>query len=179
MPRFTVPEIREIFSSSRDFNDLLEAFQEALALNAQDLELYRPLFWNPGLSPDEVCLFGEKLAKEFPALAFDTYVWLAKVFEMTFASYDNFELAMKYYRKASLVKPEESGPYLGAADCFDPNISIPPPFMLIQFLREGLRHVTDKRDLLDRIAYLFEMIGDMEQSEHYRKLSDDLRRSKN
>ncbi len=179
MPRFTVPEIREIFSSSRDFNDLLDAFQDALAQAVQDLELYRLLFWNPALTPDEVCLFGEKLAKEFPDLAFETYIWLAKVFETTFSAYDNFELAMKYYRKASLARLEEPGPYLNAADCFDPNINIPPPFMLIQFLKEGLTHVDDKRDLLDRIAYLFEMIGDIEQSEHYRKLSDELRRGKN
>ena len=179
MPRFSSEEIREIFSGSRDFNDLLDAFQDALLQGLQDLSLYRMLFWNPALTPDEVCLFGEKLAKENPGLAFETFVWLAKVFETTFSSYDNFELAMKYYRKAAHAKADDPLPYLGAADCFDPNINLPPPFALIQFLKEGLVQVVDKREILDRIAYLFEMIGDTEQSEHYRKLSDDLRRSKN
>ncbi len=66
MPRYTVDEIRSKFANGKDFNEIFDAFEEALAQGIQDVELYRLLFWNSALCPDELCLFGEKLAKEFP-----------------------------------------------------------------------------------------------------------------
>jgi len=67
MPRFTLEEIRAKFSNSTDFNEIFDAFEDAIAQNIQDVELYRLLFWNNSLGPDELCLFGEKLAKQSAA----------------------------------------------------------------------------------------------------------------
>jgi hypothetical protein len=63
MPRFTPDEIRSKFANSTDFNELFDAFTDAINQRIQDVELYRLLFWNHSLGPDELCLFGEKLAK--------------------------------------------------------------------------------------------------------------------
>jgi tetratricopeptide (TPR) repeat protein len=179
MPRFTLEEIRARFANSTDFNEIFDAFEDALAQKLQDVELYRLLFWNNSLAPDELCLFGEKLAKEFPSIAYDTYMWLASVFEVTYSSYDNFELAIKYYRKAAQAKPSEPDPYLDAADCFDPDLNIPPVDVLIEFLKEGVKHVSNKKALLLRLAHLYQIIGDDAQSEYYRNLADELGRSEN
>ncbi|HTP79202.1 MAG TPA: hypothetical protein VMM57_02235 [Bacteroidota bacterium] len=179
MPRFTVEEIRARFSSSSDFNEIFDAFEDALQQKIQDVELYRLLFWNNSLSPEELCLFGEKLAKEFSGLAYDTFMWLASVFEVTYSSYDNFELAIRYYRKAAHVRPEEPDPYLDAADCFDPDLNIPPADILIEFLKEGLKHVTNQKVILQRLSYIYQLIGDQSQSDYYRNLADDIGRSKN
>ncbi|MGA3286100.1 MAG: hypothetical protein ABSD46_01585 [Bacteroidota bacterium] len=135
MPRFTLDEIRNKFSSGKDFNEIFDAFEDALKQGIQDVELYRLLFWNTALRPDELCLFGEKLAKEFPDLAYDTFMWLANVFEATYSSYDNFELAMRYYRKAAKTKPDEVQPYLNAADCHEPDLNIPPLYWLVEFFK--------------------------------------------
>jgi tetratricopeptide (TPR) repeat protein len=131
MPRFTLDEIRNTFSNGKDFNEIFDVFEDALKQGIQDVELYRLLFWNSALRPDELCLFGEKLAKEFPDLAYDTFMWLANVFEATYSSYDNFELAMRYYRKAAKSKPDEVQPYLNAADCHEPDLNIPPLYWLV------------------------------------------------
>ncbi|HLF19501.1 MAG TPA: hypothetical protein VI704_01805 [Bacteroidota bacterium] len=179
MPRFTLEEIRAKFASSTDFNEIFDAFEDALAQNIQDVELYRLLFWNNSLAPDELCLFGEKLAKEFPSIAYDTYMWLASVFEVTYSSYDNFELAIKYYRKAAKAKPSEPDPYLDAADCFDPDLNIPPIDVLMEFLKDGVKHVGNKKALLLRLAHLYQIIGNETQSEYYRNLADELGRSEN
>ena len=179
MPRFTLEEIRAKFANSTDFNEIFDAFEDALAQNIQDVELYRLLFWNNSLAPDELCLFGEKLAKEFPSIAYDTYMWLASVFEVTYSSYDNFELAIKYYRKAAKAKPSEPDPYLDAADCFDPDLNIPPVDVLVEFLKDGVKHVGNKKALLLRLAHLYQIIGDETQSEYYRNLADELGRSEN
>ncbi|MBI5464871.1 MAG: hypothetical protein HY966_07975 [Ignavibacteriales bacterium] len=179
MPRLTPEEIRQRFANSHDFNELFDAFEDAIVQGIQDVELYRLLFWNTALSPEELCMFGEKLAKEFQGIAYEIYMWLAHVFEVTYSSYDNFELAVRYYQKATKVRPEESDPYLNAADCYDPDLNIPPSAVLLPWMKDGVRRVTNKKILLERLSYLYQMIGDDEQSAYYRNLADDLGRIKN
>ncbi len=174
MPRFTLEQLRDIFANATDFNDLFDAFEDALEQQIQDVELYRILFWNHSLGPDELCLFGEKLAKEFPNIAYDIYMWLASVFEVTYSSYDNFELAITYYRKAAETKPSEIDPYLDACDCYDPDLNIPSIDVLVEFLKKGLMRVSRKKPLLQRLSYLYQLIGEQEQSDYYRDLADDL-----
>ncbi len=178
MPRYTPEEIRSKFANAADFNDLFDAFEDALAQRIQDVELYRLLFWNHSLGPDELCLFGEKLAKEFPDIAYDTYVWLASVFEVTYSSYDNFELAITYYRKAAGARPSSPDPYLDACDCYDPDLNIPPVDVLLEFLKQGLDNVNNKKVVLMRLSHLYHLIGDEEQSNYYRDLADDVDRPK-
>ena len=178
MPRYTPEEIRSKFANAADFNDLFDAFEDALAQRIQDVELYRLLFWNHSLGPDELCLFGEKLAKEFPDIAYDTYMWLASVFEVTYSSYDNFELAITYYRKAAGARPSSPHPYLDACDCYDPDLNIPPVDVLLEFLKQGLDNVNSKKVVLMRLSHLYHLIGDEEQSNYYRDLADDVDRPK-
>ena len=99
----------------------------------RDMEVYRRLFWNPTLSPDELCLFGEKLAKEFPDIAYDTYLWLATVFEATHSVFDNHELAFTSFQKAAAARPEMLDPYLDAANCYERDLNIPPSGALINW----------------------------------------------
>jgi tetratricopeptide (TPR) repeat protein len=167
MPRFTPEEIRTRFSSAVDFNELFDAFEDALAQGIQDVELYRILFWNNSLSPDEVCMFGEKLVREFPGIAYETYMWLASVFEVTYSAYDNFELAIKYYRKAALANPDEIDP------CHDPDLNIPSLSVLIDFVKDGIPRVRNKRQLLLKLSRLYELHGDENRSEYYRRLAEN------
>ncbi|MBM4168721.1 MAG: hypothetical protein FJ215_06140 [Ignavibacteria bacterium] len=174
MPRFSLDEIRNRFSTSTDFNDLFDAFQDALEQKIQDLEVYRLLFWNKSLSSDELCLFGEKLAMEFPPLAYEIFMWMASIFEATFSAYDNFELAIEYYQKAAHARPSESDPYLDACDCYDPDLNIPPIDTLIDFLIRGSRTVKNKKPIYVRLSRMYEMVGDIDRSEYYRGLADEI-----
>lgn len=172
----SLDDIRKTFSSSTDFNEIFDVFQSALTQKIKDVELYRLLFWNQSLTADEIRLFGEKLAAEFHDLAFDVYLWLASVFEVTTAANDNYELALQYYQKASAIRPSEPDPYLDACDCYDPDLNIPPLGVLVEFIRRGLEHVENPAQLYKRMASLFELAGDVEQSEHYRRKADDCNR---
>lgn len=169
----SLDEIRKTFSSSTDFNEIFDVFQSALQQKIRDVELYRLLFWNQSLTADEIRLFGEKLAAEFRDLAFDVYLWLASVFEVTTSSNDNYELALQYYQKAAGIRPAEPDPYLDACDCYDPDLNIPPLVVLVEFLRRGLEHVENPAPLYKRMASLYELAGDTERSEHYRRKADD------
>ena len=173
MRTYSLEEIRRCFSTSSDFNEIFDVFQSAISQQLKDVEPYRLLFWNHSLSADEIRLFGEKLAQQFPDLAYDTYLWLASIFEVTPSKVDNYELAVQYYRKAAEVKPTEPDPYLDACDCYDPDLNIPPLSSLIDFVKHGLQHVTNPKSLYRRLAQLFELAGDSDQSEHFRRLADD------
>jgi tetratricopeptide (TPR) repeat protein len=174
MRAYSVEEIRRCFSTSTDFNEIFDAFQSALSQKMKDVEPYRLLFWNHSLTPDEIRLFGEKLAAEFPDLSYDVYLWLAGVFEVTYSSSDNYELALHYYQKAASVKPAEPDPYLDACDCYEPDLNIPPLGSLIEFVKHGVEHVANPKSLYKRLSHLYELAGDMEQSELYRQKSENV-----
>jgi tetratricopeptide (TPR) repeat protein len=171
MPRRSPEHIRAVFANSADFNQLFDAFKEALAQGLRDIELYRVLFWNNSLSPDELRMFGEKLSSEFPELAYETFLWLANVFEVTYSAYDNFELAMVYYRKAAGVNPEDPDPYIRACDCYDADLNIPPLGLLIDFVKAGLQTVTNKQVLYFRLSILYHIKGDEDLSEFFKRLA--------
>jgi tetratricopeptide (TPR) repeat protein len=170
---YTLDEIRGCFSNSTDFNEIFDAFQAALDQNVREVELYRLLFWNHSLTVDEVRLFGEKLAAKFPEIAYDVYLWLASIFEVTESETDNYDLAISYYQKAAATRPAEPDPYLDACDCYEPDLNIPPLQTLIDFIRQGLHHVKNPVSLYRRLGYLYEMNGDLEQAEHFRRLADE------
>ena len=168
MRNLSLDDIRRCFSSSADFNEIFDVFQSALALRVEDLDVYRLLFWNHSLTPDEVRLFGEKLAGECPSLAYDVFLWLAGMFEATYSSTDNYELAVTYYQKAAAARPSEAEPYIRACECYDPDLSIPPLTGLLEFVLRGLPNVSDPIPLYQRLADLYSYAGDPRQSEFYR-----------
>ncbi len=172
MRTYAIEEIRRTFATSADFNEIFDVFQAALRQQLRDVEPYRLLFWNHSLAPDEIRLFGEKLASEFPDLAYDVYLWLASVFEATYAGNDNYDLAVHYYQRAALARPTEPDPYLDACDCYDPDLNIPPLVQLIDFVRKGARLVPNPASLYKRLAYLYHLAGDDVQSEQCRRRAD-------
>lgn len=173
MRSYSLDDIRRVFSTSTDFNEIFDVFQAALHQKVKDVEPYRLLFWNQSLTPDEIRLFGEKLAVEFPDLAYDVYLWLASVFEVTTSSNDNFELTLQYYQKAANSRPSEPDPYLDACDCYDPDLNIPPLGTLMDFLKRGVQHVPHPAPLYKRLAQLYDIAGDMERSEHWRRKAEE------
>jgi hypothetical protein len=173
MRSYSLDEIRQCFSRSTDFNEIFDAFQSALASKLKDLDHYRLLFWNHALSTDEVRLFGEKLAAEFPDMAYEVYIWLASVFEVTSSTQDNYELALEYYKKASHTNPGKPEPYLDACDCYDVDLNIPPVGNLIEFVTTGLDHVRNPVPLYKRLANLYSHAGDQVKSDHYRRLAEE------
>lgn len=173
MRSYSLDDIRRVFSTSTDFNEIFDVFQAALTQKVKDVEPYRLLFWNQSLTPDEIRLFGEKLAAEFTDLAYDVYLWLASVFEVTSSSNDNFELALHYYQKAANSRPSEPDPYLDACDCYDPDLNIPPLSTLVEFLKHGVEHVQQPVQLCRRLAQLYEIAGDLERSEQWRRKAEE------
>ena len=173
MSELSIEEIRKRFELSKEFNELFDAFEQSLHRRLEDIDLYKKLFWNPTLTPDELCLFGEKLAKEFPELAYDTYMWLADIFEVTYAMYDNHVRSLEYFQKAAVVSPHAPAPYLAAAKCYEPDLNIPPLGLLINFLKRGLSSTDSPRIFYEQLIELYEYAGNDEMIDYYhRKLNE-------
>ncbi len=170
-----VDEIKRRFEFSTDFNEIFDAFESALGQNIREIDLYRLLFMNPSLSTDELCLFGEKLAGEVREIAYDIYLWLARVFEATHSMLDNYELTFAYYRKAASVRPDIIDSYLRAADCYEPDLNIPPISRLIEFLKSGAEIVPRPQELYERLVYFYEILGNDEMQDYYKRKGDDAR----
>jgi hypothetical protein len=83
--------------------------------------------------------------------------------------YDNFDLAITYYKKAAEKKPHEPAPYIDAANCFDRDLKIPAADILIDFLKKGVNHVNDPRPLYERLADLYETVDNDEMTKFYRR----------
>lgn len=173
MAKLSVEDIRKRFELSGDFNEIFDAFEQALQQKILDMELYRLLFWNNSLSPDELCMFGEKLAKEFPVLAYDVYMWLANVFGVTYAMYDNYTLAFEYYTKAARARPAAPDPYMEASECYEPDLNIPSLSSLIDFLKIGLQHTETPKPFYEKLAHFYDLSGNDEMSKYYRRRADE------
>jgi hypothetical protein len=169
MRNYLPDEIRQCFSSSTDFNEIFDAFQSAMAQKLDDLELYRVLFWNPSLIPDEVRLFGEKIAGVFPGMSFEVYLWLAGMFEATYSMSDNHELAVEYYRKAALANPRADEPFVRLCGIYDPDLAIPPLGELIEFVLRGLPTLENPSRVYQCLGDLYHYAGDPQQAEYYRR----------
>jgi TPR repeat protein len=169
MRNYSPDEIRQCFSSSTDFNEIFDAFQSAMARRLADLELYRVLFWNPSLIPDEVRLFGEKIVGVFPEMSYEVYLWLAGMFEATYSMNDNHELAVEYYRKAALAKPHEAEPLIKLCGIYDPDLAIPPLGELIEFVLRGLPAIENPSSVYQCLGELYQHAGDPQQAEYYRR----------
>ncbi|MDZ7764531.1 MAG: hypothetical protein U5K00_08905 [Melioribacteraceae bacterium] len=100
-------DIEQIFRSSNDSNELFDAFQTALSLEIDDVELYKILLGNPTLSFDEIAMYTEKLANEFNKFGFDIYLWTAKLLETKSLNIDALETALHYYAKAAQINPTD------------------------------------------------------------------------
>ncbi len=169
MSKLTPEEIRKRFELSKEFNEIFDAFEQALGQRIAEIELYRLLFWTPTLTPDELCLFGAKLTEEFPDLSYDVFMWLASVFGVTYSMYDNYELAFEYYRKAAAASPATPDPYLDASDCYEPDLNIPPLQSVIDFLKLGVRHVERPLPLYEKLAHFYDLAGNDEMCSYYRR----------
>ncbi len=169
MDNLSIDEIRKRFEFAKGLDDVFDTFQQALAQEIGDLELYTTLFWNKTLSPDEVAMFAEQLVKKFPDLAYAVYLWMGEMSALTQGSRDNFERALTYYRKASAQKPSALDPYLNAVACYDPDVRIPPAQRLIEFLKSGIGDVEDPIVLFNHLAYLYEQLGNDEMTQYYKR----------
>ncbi|MCX8010101.1 MAG: hypothetical protein N3A61_03020 [Ignavibacteria bacterium] len=165
-------ELEYIFKNSKNPDELFDSFDKAVKSKIDDLDLYKILFWNSALSKNEVCMFIGKLAKEFPHISYDLYMWGAKVLEVSFENDDNFESVIKFYKKSAEANPLSAEPYVRALDCYNEDLKIPEPSTLIQFVKKGINKVKDPSILYYKLSEFYGKLGNLELKKHYLALGE-------
>ncbi|OGU67916.1 MAG: hypothetical protein A2499_14225 [Stygiobacter sp. RIFOXYC12_FULL_38_8] len=107
-----IARIENIFRNATSSDELFDAFREAINTRVTDIDLYKILLGNPSLSRDEIKMFAEKLTKEIPGQAFNTFMWTASVFENHKDDYDKLEDAIKYYQRSFEHSPTNDLPLI-------------------------------------------------------------------
>lgn len=167
-----------IFKNSKNSDELFDAFDKAIKEGIDDFELYKILFWNPVLTIDELSMFIKKLANTFPHIAYEAYIWGAKVVELSFDNVENFEMILNFYKKASEIKPTENEPYIKAADAYNFDLKIHPPASVINFLKKGITKVKDPATLYFKLSEFFGKLGNTELKNHYQHEGEKVLRKK-
>lgn len=156
-----------IFKNSKNSDELFDAFDNALKENIDDIETYKLLFWNPALDINMLSMFVKKLANTFPNIAYDVYMWGAKVIELSFDNVENYETILNFYKKAADLKPLENEPYIKAIDAYNFELKIHPPAAVINFLKKGITKVKDPSTLYFKLSEFFGKLGNTELKNHY------------
>lgn len=171
MDDFSPDAFRKKLRKASGFNELFELFRYAMDRKIDDFEIYRELLWNNSLKPDELFFFARKLADVFPRMGYDTYMWLANVFELHSTGSESVDLAFLCLKKAAGFDSQSERPYMAVFDIYNHDLKIPTPKSILSFLRTGLEKVTDPRPLYERLALFYRSLGNEEMFHYYKRKS--------
>lgn len=171
--------IENIFRNSNNSDELFDAFQAALEQKIEDVDLYKILLGNPTLSDDELCMYVEKLSSTIPQKSFDTFLWIAELFEVRSYNIDALEKAFQYYVRAALINPENFLPYKDALNLYNYELEISLNKHIVKFIEDGLSIVKQKSNLHKALAEHYKRIGDGALEKKHEALAQKAARQEN
>ncbi len=179
MKNFSHKHIEKIFRESTSPDDLFDAFNIAVKNKICDVDLYKILLANPGLSKDELIMFTEKLVREFKDYSYDLYLWTARIFENYYDYYKYLDSSIYYYQKAANIKPTEYHPLLSAINLYNYEIDIPANESILNLINTGVSKVNRKSKIYFALAKHFNKKGDIEQKQKYFRLAENAAHNEN
>jgi tetratricopeptide (TPR) repeat protein len=147
--------IENIFRSSASSDELFDAFREAINTRVTDIDLYKILLGNPSLSPDEIKMFAEKLAKEIPQQTSNTFMWTASVFEHQKDDYEKLEDAIKYYQKSFEYDTTNEIPLIRLLGLYNFDIETPTNKIILEFVDSRIAAVHFKSRVYFSVADIY------------------------
>lgn len=167
-----IKEIENVFRNATSSDELFDAFQEALELNLNDLEIFKMLLANPALSADEIKMFTEKLIKEFPINAFDLCMWTAKVFENDQLDPHRLEDAIQYYSRANFIEPSLSEPLTQMLGLYNYGIDVLANRKILDIVESRVKSVKKKSEVFYVLADHYKKVGNIERAAKYLALAE-------
>lgn len=166
-----ITELENIFRNSNDSDELFDAFQVALEKKINDIELYKILLANPALSEDEICMYTDKIVKEFEQYSYSFFIWTAKLFEPLTYKIESLEKSFYYFRKAAQLNPTNHVPYVEALNLYNYEIDMELNTRIIKFIEDSVKYVNEKSKVYKKLAEHYKLIGDFELQKKYELLT--------
>ncbi len=165
-------QIEDKFRNSSSSGELFDAFQTALQNKISDADIYKILLANPNLTNEEIMMFTEKLALEFPQFKYDFYMWTAQVFENNLFDVNSIENSHNYYVKACSAKPTECEPLLRLIGLYNYDLDLPLNTIIIENVLERAAAVNLKSRVYFALAEHFKKTGNCEMEKIYLELAE-------
>ena len=164
-------KIEKTFRAASSFDDLFDAFHLALNSKIEDPELYKTLLANPALSIDELNLFTNKAAAEFPADSFEFFLWTGNVIESD-GNFANMDAAFSFFEKAHFADSNSPSPLINSLKLINYDIDIPINKIVLEFAEKNLEKGSEKGAVCKALADVFSKLGEPEKAEIYHRLSE-------
>ncbi len=166
--------LEKIFQNSRNSDELFDAFQLLIFKKINDLELFKILLANSSISKDELLMFSEKLAKDFPDSAGDIYLWMSRVIENKTSQTECMDIALQYLKKAWLTKKSNNEALLRACSLYNAEYDIDFPLNknVITFIEESVNYVKSKSKIYYSLAKIYKKAGFKEKCRECEMLAE-------
>jgi tetratricopeptide (TPR) repeat protein len=165
-------KIEDIFRTSNSPDELFDTFRQAIENHIGDEEVYKILLWNKALSADEICMYAEKLCRDYPNLSFRIFYDVAKILEANSVYGNYYSLALTYFNKAAEANPESFLPYTAAAVMYNKDLNLPPFDKLTDFLIAGMDKVERKSKICFTLVNLYKKKGNREKEKIFQRLGE-------
>jgi hypothetical protein len=164
--------LEKVFQNSKNPDELFDAFQLIIYKKVNDLELFKILLANPVLSQDELLMFTEKLALDFPGSSYDIYLWLAKVIENKTHHLECQDIALKYLIQASRLRPENNEPLIRSIDLYNFDLELSLNENIISFINKAIGNVNIKSKIYYRLARLYKKLLKPDKAREYEMMAE-------
>ncbi len=164
--------LENIFRNSASSDELFDAFREAINARVVDMDLYKILLGNPALSPDEIKMFTEKLAKDIPEHRVSAFMWTANVFEHEKEDYNKLENAVGYYQRAFEQEPANAVPLIRLLNLYNYDLETQINKTIIDFVVQNVKSVNKKSGTFFSLADLYKRKGDYLLASKYLALGE-------
>lgn len=176
--------IENIFRNSSSPEELFDAFDEAIKLKINDVEIYKVLLGNPVLSLDEIKMYAEKLIRELDDKKFQITMWTAKVFENLQANFDYLDSAINYYAKAIEFDPSSHEPLVRLLKLYNYDLELPTNKRILNLVEMNLHKVEIKSKVYLALADLYKQLGNKQLEAKYaalgeKAMEDEIRNKEN
>lgn len=152
--------IENIFRNSTSSDELFDAFRDAINTHVSDVDLYKILIGNPVLSADEIKMFTEKIVKEIPNQALNTYMWTANVLGHQKEDSEKLEDAIRYFQKSFECEPTNATPLIRLLDLYNFDVDTSANKTILDTVELRISAVHRKSQIYFSLADLYKRKND-------------------
>ena len=152
--------IENIFRNSTSSDELFDAFHDAISTRVKDVDLYKILIGNPALSADEIKMFTEKIVKEIPNQALNTYMWTANVLGHQKDDYEKLEDAIRYFQKSFECEPTNAAPLIRLLGLYNFDVDSPLNKTILGLVESRVPSVHHKSHVYFSLSDLYKRMDD-------------------
>lgn len=165
--------VEDTFRNSTSSDELFDAFQKAIRIKLNDINIFKILIANPTLTPNEIKMFTEKLLKEIPNNAFELLLWTGKIFESLPKFNDHLEDTILFYQRAISHKPTTHEPLVKLLNLFNHDVNLPTNQIILNLVDEFVAGVDRKSEVYYALAKHYKKRDHPIMEKQYLRLAEE------